>query len=460
VIDGLLRALLLVVMGALTLVPSVNDGIDLQAAFLLSMMILAAAAWLLLHSGRAWHSASFVFFGYVCMYHFTTALSVLFIPGARDRWPIWVIGWIFTPAASEALLLCTSALVAFAVAASAIRANRSASGTRPGVATSNWGIEIVGLAVLSGGAVLLAVSLWLGGGASRLLQDTVTFRTEVIHGSVYTVAIYFIGQGFLLAVAGCPRKRLPVAVVPFGICAALLLVSGNRGEALYPSLAAVILIRRRFGIPSGAVMTAGVVATIAAVTVVGAVRSVGVAYAAEMVKTPDARDGLLELGSALRPTTTVVQWLGEGGEAPLYGQSYVLPFERMLGRFLPSVINRLAPEDDPRFVAYQAFQRSGSAMGFSIIAEAVYNFGALGPLIVFLPLGLAFGKLDALTPNSENVALMGVVLFPLINAVRNTFVFVPGQLIAGVALIFIASFIAPPARVRSRPIAGPPPRKN
>jgi hypothetical protein len=74
-------------------------------------------------------------------------------------------------------------------------------------------------------------------------------------------------------------------------------------------------------------------------------------------------------------------------------------------------------------------------IGFSPVAEAYRNFGALGVVVVLGLLGVALAAIDTIRDRRVAVLAFAVAYPALITNVRNSFVSVPAQCAAGLAIV-------------------------
>ena len=164
-------------------------------------------------------------------------------------------------------------------------------------------------------------------------------------------------------------------------------------------------------------------------------------------------DAFAEMGESLHPVEKVVRWRAEG-EALEMGSSYWAPFERAAARVLPGV--RLpAAEDDMRIMNVLVTDRVGG-IGFSPVAEAYRNFGAVGVVLILGLLGAALAAIDRIADRGLAVLAIATLYVPLLVNVRNSFVSVPLQCGLGVLFVLGLRLVRHmSASIRCRPYARP-----
>ena len=94
------------------------------------------------------------------------------------------------------------------------------------------------------------------------------------------------------------------------------------------------------------------------------------------------------------------------------GQTYIIA---MISIFFPSSIMGIRLADNPVIWFHEVYYPTVTNMGydFSGVAEAYMNFGAYGPFIVFLILGLGVGYLYSLARHDIKYGALGVALYPI-----------------------------------------------
>lgn len=412
--------------------------LSIKTVVAICLSIIISSGYLLHLCGFHWSSAPIIFASYVSLYHLGSISVIAFIPDAANDIAWWSIHWVFTDEAKIAALISTISITSLLLGSSFIHL-RTKDTNPMHIHYQHAGFFKVGMLCLIVAIMLILDSIRRGGGQAIILANTRDFRDRAIYGTYYTQAIFLLGLGGIFSIAGASKKYWWSFAIPFSLISIILLITGNRGEVFYPSLVFLILLYRRGIRVPKFIIALGIFIIIIIVPIIAQVRQVGIGRAGELSYSLEPATGLIELGSALRPVTVIVDWTTHGEEL-LLGSSYWLPFERMLGIFFPSAWERTSPLTDPRFVAYYTYFRTGSPMGFSSIAEAYYNFGYFGSILIFVILGYIIGFLYKQSSSTIGLAILGVVLFPLVNNVRNAFIFVPGQIIYGAILIILTYF--------------------
>jgi hypothetical protein len=295
----------------------------------------------------------------------------------------------------------------------------------------------VGMLLMVTALLFFAISLMTGGGVRVLFGSYKNFMQNVASNGLFELSRFFLGLGGVLALAGAPKARWWRPLVPFTMMAVPLLMVGSRGPVLFSLLVfCVLIIRRGVVIPRWVLVTTIFVVLIL-IPLLKDMRQGGIGQASSAVQGVGITSAVVEMGFTLRPVTYVIDWT-QSDEEHLWGGSYWLPIERVIALIVPT-IERKAPLDDRRFVAIHSSARSGSSMGFSAIAEAIYNFGNLGPLLVFAVMGFVISWFDARATSATRLAVLGIVMLPLVNHVRNSFIFVPFQVVFGLIVLWFVT---------------------
>jgi len=145
-----------------------------------------------------------------------------------------------------------------------------------------------------------------------------------------------------------------------------------------------------------------------------------------------------ELGESLRPTYETVRWINDG-DRYLAGESFWAPLERGFLRLF--AINKRDATDEERQLIEMVDKRVGP-IGFSPVAEAFYNFGAVGVVIVMGLIGAVLALLGMGRSSVLGRALMIATLLPLLVFVRNSFAQVPGQMVVTWSVVLGVWFLA------------------
>lgn len=378
---------------------------------------------------RFW-SASAVYAIIFCLFHFGATIVYGLNISISSYLDLAMSRWFYLPDTREAVLLAISGLIACGLGIYIVSLFRPiASAVSESLPAFT---NILGIA----GFVLIALCLigWfatvIGSGGLSLLTGSYRSWLDSTSGSLLTYTYYGFGLGLTFLAAACPGKLRTLGFGLFGFWCLFALPLGLRGEVLFPvSAALVVTARRQIPLTTKQALICGLV-LLALIAIIREVRQVGLESFNLSETHFSPQDALAELGGSLRPVTVVVLW-HRAGEDLIQGASYWAPVERALFRLIPDLnVQHISAYEDDRLLNVLIQSRVGF-IGFSPIAEAYYNFGNIGVLIVMMLTGLVLGYLDRMATTRLNQAVIGVVLVPLLIQIRNAFVQVPTQIILG-----------------------------
>ncbi|MDF2179789.1 O-antigen polysaccharide polymerase Wzy [Aliiglaciecola sp. CAU 1673] len=256
-------------------------------------------------------------------------------------------------------------------------------------------------------------------------------------GVFYAYLYFFIGLGLVLVAVAYRRGFSLIYFALFGVYALFAFKLGLRGEVMFPATVAACMLGRRGKVIKLPYL---IMLVVVFLTLTGIVKNARVSGDYSQIDSFNPLNAVAEMGASLRPITAVIGWHRDG-DALLLGGSYWAPIERQLALFVPG-INRISVDEDPRLLNVVVQERVGP-IGFSPIAEAYANFGRYGPPIIMFILGSLFAFLDNMQPSIRRDLMVGVMLTPLFIMIRNSFTYVPVQmvlgLILGLAVIYAAS---------------------
>jgi hypothetical protein len=204
----------------------------------------------------------------------------------------------------------------------------------------------------------------------------------------------------------------------FAAWAAVAFPLGLRGGVAFPALFAIGLLA------SQGVIRLSVSKTIVVMTLFFLISA---AVAATRVSTSTASfleslsfvRGIAEVGGSQRPSYEVMKWLATG-DAFRLGETYFAPLERLFLRIFP-LWDRPPDEFDLRLMNVLVLDRVGP-IGFSISAEAYYNFGAFGSAIIGFIAGTITQNMGKSAAAGHSKLIMIGLCFPIFIHIRQDFV--------------------------------------
>lgn len=385
-------------------------------------------------------SCGTVYVGMLCVFHFglIIALAMGLQPTEHLEQATWY--WLYRDETLRAVWLSLLGVAACAagVSASALLGEQRA----PAVAVS----ERADFALGQIGAFLtiLAVGAWFvtlaREGGLGVFFSSYSAMIEASQGSRVPTMYLILHIGVPLMAATRFRWTHWWGWGAFAVFSLAASMMGVRGQVLFTMAAALpVFAMRGLRVNPGRVALGGLV-LLAAITFIRDLRTVGVANADDAELSVNPLEGMMELGTSIRPVYEVVRWRDAGDEFIL-GASYWATIDRPLRRVVPWM-ERIPAEQDERIMNVLVELRHAGAIGFSPVAEAFRNFGAAGVIAIMGLTGFLVGRLDALPRQGAWPALVGVIMVPLLIQVRNSFVHVPFSIGVGVVVVMgtIAQF--------------------
>lgn len=410
-----------------------SEGVGPLANFWwIAVTSLAVVGWVVFRAGL-W-TATGVYAAVFWCFHFGLVAALgtgLVQPLELSLWDqLWLLG----PFGGDAAYIALIGALAFAAGAGLVQCRE------PGlpVAVSDRGRvahphgkagSVLVLGAMTAWAVVVVATSGPGGFFSS--YGDYLQRTEEFSG-LLSIVWLALGFGLVLAVTGEPGRFRDAAIAGFGGFALVALPIGLRGEVLFPGIAALVALARSGWALSPGRTGALALALLVIIPVVKDVRHTGLQGLPDLVLELRVFDAFVEMGGSLHPVEKVVRWHAEGEPLEM-GSSYWAPVERAAARILPGV-TAVAAENDLRIMNVLVTDRVG-AIGFSPVAEAYRNFGAVGVVGVMTLLGVAFARIDRIRDDSLAVLVIATVYLSLLTNVRNSFISVPAQCALGLLLI-------------------------
>ncbi|XQW85408.1 O-antigen polysaccharide polymerase Wzy [Thalassotalea piscium] len=289
--------------------------------------------------------------------------------------------------------------------------------------------HIGGLMLIFMVLVFFAIGLATGALSSYGAYLEIVKKSPLI--TLLFVYIYlFIGMAIVFVAASYREGFGYTYFIVFAIWGIIAFKVGLRGEVMFPTaVTAAILGRRQIPLKTHKLFIAVTVMLFATIIV----KNARISGDYSSVDNINPLNAIAEMGSSLRAIEEVITWRNTGFEL-LNGESYWAPIERQLALFLP--IERLPSLQDKRLLNVVVMEKAGP-IGFSPVAEAYANFGEKGVILIALILGSLFAKLDRIASTLRTDIFIGVAIIPLFVMIRNSFAFIPVQIVIGLVVAFI-----------------------
>ena len=349
----------------------------------------------------------------------------------------WDQVWLLGPFGADAAVVALIGFTAFASGAILINASASSADSRTNPPDPNEGAHPFGPA----GSVLVfaAIGLWsatvlMTSGASGFYGAYGDYLSAIDQAGGFMALVWLaLGGGIVMSVTGRHGWLRTGAIAAFGCMALIALPIGLRGEIMFPTIAALVAAARCGWTLSPGKACAFLVGLLIVIPSVREIRNTGLQGLSDAALELRMFDAFVEMGGSLHPVEKVVRWHAEGEPLDM-GSSYWAPVERAAARVLPG-LETSAAEDDMRIMNVLVTDRVGP-IGFSPVAEAYRNFGALGVVLILGLLGAGLAAIDRIADRRLAVLAIAILYVPLLTNVRNSFVSVPLQ--CGVGVLFVA----------------------
>ncbi len=414
-----------------------TEGLDLSIGHLWWIALLSIAVVALLVARDGLWSATGAYASVFWCFHFgliAVLASGLIQPHELSPWDqLWLLG----PFGGDAAVLALIGFTAFAAGASLINASDTSADSRTTPSDEHDGAHPFG--PVGSTLVFAAIVLWCGtvlmtSGASGFYGAYGDYLDGIDQVGGFMGLVWLaLGGGIVMSVTGRHGWLRTSAIAAFGCMALIALPIGLRGEIMFPTIAALVAAARCGWTLSPGRACAFLIALLIVIPSVREIRSTGLKGLPDVALELRMFDAFVEMGGSLHPVEKVVRWRAEGDALDM-GASYWAPVERAASRVLPG-LQTSAAEDDMRIMNVLVTDRVG-AIGFSPVAEAYRNFGAVGVVLVLGLLGAGLAAIDRIADRRLAVLAIAVLYVPVLTNVRNSFVSVPLQ--CGVGALFVA----------------------
>jgi oligosaccharide repeat unit polymerase len=408
-------------------------------------------------SKRGFKSMAALYFICLCVFHlgFVVPYELGYQPGAHVGFT-W-LRWYNSVYTDHAIILVSLGFAGFTfgsilvnslynkssqIVRQAGRSRRREKFESPKAMRLDSGITVISISMMLLGIVIWFATLVSKGGLGIFFASYYEYLIISQDSILTNISYLFISTGVALLVCTKSSKIHKIGFRIFLLWSILAFMMGLRGEVMFPMVTCIAIYSRKGEAANLGFLAVAVLGLLVVVSGVREIRDRGVAQAELSMMMSGPLEGLVELGAQLRPMVVVQQWDAQGYDR-LYGGSYYAPFERMFLRVFP-VATRIPAEEDPRILNYASRERVGGTggIGFSPLAEAWFNFGEVGVLIVLSLFGALFSRLDVMNNTIRTNVLSAVIFLPFLLHVRNAFTPLPGQIVFGFILITMAMIYA------------------
>jgi len=393
-----------------------------------ALLISALVIWNSIKTDNKRITYSTAWMLYTIATQFGLVIPYLFF--GRDTFPEysdWTLGFMQSDYLSKAILLGVIAVISMNIGVLAARIKylikeNASDYLKEDVVFGNR-MYLASLILLS--IVLLFFAYNILSGGMRIASTYETFRRSSAYNSSiysYILIIFYVGTLYLASAGSIKSHKVGWAL--WGILVLIFALNGNKGEFMY-ALLAVIGMKGVEGQKINRKMVLLIALTLFLIIPgITSLRSIGI-----LGNVHNARinlfDAFGEMGMQIRMTVYTLRDLANNRYGYLWGESYWRP-----------IFNILTPVLIKHTQATATLRALYPGNGYSQVAESYLNFNIPGVILFYCIIGYLIGKFEAKINNRGKLAYLGTIVCILINATRNYYAFVPGQILI-VTLIFL-----------------------
>lgn len=418
----------------------------LSIEFLTGLTIFTATYGLAVAALRGPSRLNFVviYGAYLAISHLGFVASDLFVPYALETFQASTglqsyhfQGWYFSDTRPYAVILSGLGISSFFLSAGLFgqfgqRVSAEQQAIAPFSEQGSQPVFYTGVALLIYCTAYLIVLTILG--ILPLFASYGEYFAAVAEAPAYPAFLVFLSIGITFIIATGSARQIRRWIVFFIVPAILLAIAGNRGEILYAAAAVVGILGRRGFSPRLRTIVALLVVFFVLIPFIRQIRNTPFAERDLGNVSINLTDPFMELGFQIRPLILTINWI-ENGEELAYGNTYYIPVQRLFGLVIP-FMERI-PLEGSRF----NIPERTPTLGYSVIAEAYFNFAQVGVIVILGAIG-AFLSYVNRTATTQSLAYFGAIVAVLINNQRNSFIFVPGHIVTITFFLIIAHLLS------------------
>lgn len=281
-------------------------------------------------------------------------------------------------------------------------------------------IYFIGCLMISTMIIFLGYSFATG--QLSIYSNYAAFREMIADNIYYSWIITFYATGICYVVASGDLKRRRFGILMYTAAAVVLFATGNKGEVLYSLLACLAILQYKGYKLNWKPMAVVFIIAFVVIPFVTATRKEGVVNNLTSIQL-DFTDTFVEVGMQIRCTVYILDQFAIGIREYIDGFSYFNPLVVLLDRMIPFVGLKLTTP------ASFDFKTVFASQGFNQIAEGYANFGITGSMLYYLFTGYIFAHIEKRKMSARKLAYFASIITIFINAARNKFAFVFGQIL-------------------------------
>lgn len=350
----------------------------------------------------------------------------LFGKNVLSEYSDWTLKFLSSPYLAKSVFLGNIAVIVFTLAKGI--AMLKPQQTKNNYSIYKWTNSVDSKRMYIAGISLLTLVFFyfvfniLTGGTALVGTYEMYMKSSAYNNSIYAyiLILFYVGTIYIASAGKIMEHKFGWFI--WLIIAVFLAVNGNKGEFMY-SLLAVIGMKGIEGkkISFKLFLIIGIILFIL-IPSITFLRDIGIAGNLGSAKLK-FMDSFLEMGMQTRTSVYTLEDLAANRISTLHGASYYRP----ILNFIPFLKGPVATlELKNTYLGY----------GYNQVIESYWNFGIIGPIVFYGILGYILSRIENKVMDREKLAFIGTVICILINATRNYWAFVPGQLII-VTIIYV-----------------------
>lgn len=378
---------------------------------------------IVLYNGR--FSLSSAVIAYTIATQFGLILPYILVGDAVvDIYSPWTLAFLYDNNLAKAILLGSIAILSFEFAR-IVCAHRYVEAPEHIAQTNRKDehLKYFSLFLLSVVLLFFVYHIVTGGmlifGTYEMFMNSRAYNSPIYY---YILILFYLGTLYL-TIAGPVKQNLIGWFIWFFVVV-IFAANGNKGEFLYALLASFGL-KGMQGSRISTKMIIGVsLLLFVVIPTITSLRGVGIADNISSASF-NPFGAFVEMGMQIRTSVYTLDGLDDGSISYLYGQSYWQPLYNILTPFSKHI------------TATSGLKEMFMGFGYNQVIESFLNFGLLGVIAFYFIVGYYLCKHERLAESNDKLALTGSITTVLINATRNYFAFVPGQVLIVVTIYYL-----------------------
>jgi len=262
-------------------------------------------------------------------------------------------------------------------------------------------------------------------GGTKLFSTYEMYRASSAYTSsiyCYILILFYVGTIYLASAGDILKHK--IGWLLWLLLVVVFALNGNKGEFLYATLAVLGMKGTEGKKINGKLVVLILLLVFLVIPSITALRGIGVAGNLSQISF-NPIEAFTEMGMQIRASVYGLEDVSLGSYDYLYGRSYWQPVFNIVTPFFTHT------------QATAGIRALYPGFGYNQVIESYVNLNILGTLMYFFFLGFVLGRFECKRMNKCQLAYLGTITCILINATRNYFAFVPGQILMVSMIYFI-----------------------